>query len=60
MRFGIDPKILKSIEIPSDEKFMFWDRSQIAIVSAFDKEYILYCVNLAFGHDPKNIICRSS
>ena len=32
---------------------MFWDRSQIAIVSAFDKEYILYCVNLAFGHDPK-------
>ena len=30
---------------------MFWDRSQIAI--AFDKEYILYCVNLAFGHDPK-------
>ena len=32
---------------------MFWDRSQIAIVSAFDKEYILYCVNLAFGHDSK-------
>ena len=38
MRFGIDPKILKSVEIPSDYKFMFWDRSQIAIVSAFDKE----------------------
>ena len=32
---------------------MFWDRSQIAIVSAFDKQYILYCVTLAFGHDPK-------
>ena len=37
---------------------MFWDRSQIAIVSAFDKEYILYCVNLAFGHDPKNHLSK--
>ena len=37
---------------------MFWDRSQIAIVSAFDKEYILYCVNIAFGHDPKNHLSK--
>ena len=37
---------------------MFWDRSQIAIVSAFDKEYILYCVNPAFGHDPKNHLSK--
>ena len=30
----------------------------MAIVSAFDKEYILYCVNLAFGHDPKNHLSK--